>query len=186
MNPASPLRWAPEFISPSMQKRLDRTLVRLMSNRSQSDYRSQSAPHLRPVAEHTPVRTGQRQAGSLHADRLSVLSAPRGDPRTRMARQKDLRIAMAGGSAPSRDDRSAINARKAYDQRRRQLSREAGMTSSTPPTRFVHGKVAFSKPAKPSGGASAARAGSPRAAGGGAVRPAEARATTVIATAVVA
>ena len=83
-----PKTWAPDFISPSMQKRLDRTLDRLLANRAQS------APHIRPGHQRT------RPGSSLHADRLSVLSAPRGDPRQRMARHTSSQAAGDGKHGP--------------------------------------------------------------------------------------
>ena len=157
-----PKTWAPDAISPSMQRRLDRTLNRLMAARAQS------APHSRPG-------TGGYSSAGVGPDRLALLAAPRGDPLQRQARHiqaaadnsRGGKGAKAASSKSSSAERLSAEAsfrrRRQYDQQRR--STVGPVPERRPPTRFVHGVVREGSDAKAAsasnkGGASKATAAS--------------------------
>lgn len=144
-----PKTWAPDAVSPSMQKRLDKTLRRLMNARAQS------APHPRRPG------TGSGGTNSAKPDRLAQLAAPRGDPLQRQARTHAVK-SERDGAGP----RDPVQARKQYDQHRRALV--GPIPERRAPTRFVHGVV--NTEGKEGKGGEGARAGGGRGkatAGGG-------------------
>ena len=174
-----PKTWAPDAISPSMQKRLDRTLHRLMAARSQS------APHNRPGTG------GGRGTAGVGPGRLALLAAPRGDPLQRQARHTQAAAddgragkgAKAASSKASSAERLSAEVsfrrRRQYDQQRR--STVGPVPEKRPPTRFVHGVVKEGSDAKAPSFGNKGGGGKQAAAASSSSKPAP---TTVLATSI--